>query len=253
MLTFTDNIASAIIGYNSAILFSAHMWTISYEEQFYLLIPWVLRKFYQFKNSTTWAILVSAMFIGMLIRAFFIYNQIGHPDIWVLPITHFESIFGGLMVGLGLFDNYLRKIPALILLLAGVFALYLVTGLPNVDDIQWNLMLTYPLIGIGTSLVLFAVMKGGLGPLSCLFKNKIFGYLGKISYGLYVFHLAGLELSYKITGVIISQERLLVYPATNLLLSLIITVVISMASYQLLEKPFLRLKERFTFIKSRPV
>jgi len=253
MLTFTDNLASARMGYNTAILYSAHIWTISYEEQFYLIIPWVLRKFYKIRNSTTGVILIGAMLIGMFIRALFIYNQFDHPVIWVLPITHFESIFGGLMVGLGLLDKPLKKIPGWLLLLAGVFALYLVTSLPNVNLIQWNLMLTYPLIGIGTSLILFAVMQGKLGPLSYLFKNKILGYLGKISYGLYVFHFVGLELARNLTIAYISEERLLVYPGTVLLLSLIITIAISMASYQFLERPFLRLKERFTFIKSRPI
>jgi len=44
------------------------------------------------------------------------------------------------------------------------------------------LMATYPLIGIGTSLILFAVMQGNLWPLSFLFNTKILCYLGKISY-----------------------------------------------------------------------
>ena len=253
MLTFTDNLASARMGYNTAILYSAHIWTISYEEQFYLIIPWVLRKFYQLKNSTTVAILAGAMLIGMLIRALFIYFQFDHPVIWVLPITHFESIFGGLMVGLGLFDKPLKKIPGWLLLLTGIFALYLVTSLPNVNYIQWRLMYTYPLIGIGTSLILFAVMQGNLGPLTYMLKNKVLGYLGKISYGLYVFHFVGLELARNLISAYVSEARLLVYPATVLLLSLAITIAISMLSYQFLEKPFLRLKERFTFIKSRPI
>jgi len=89
--------------------------------------------------------------------------------------------------------------------------------------------------------------------LSSLFKNKILGYLGKISYGLYVYHFVGLELARNLTNAYVSDERLLVYPATVLLLSLGITVAISMISYQFLERPFLRLKERFTFIKSRPI
>ena len=118
---------------------------------------------------------------------------------------------------------------------------------------QWRLMYTYPLVGIGTSLILFVVMQGKLGPLTYLLKNKILGYLGKISYGLYVFHFVGLELAYNITGPYVSTERLLVYPATILLISLAITVAISMISYQFLERPFLRLKERFTFIRSRPI
>ena len=253
MLTFTDNIFTAVFSYNVVIWFSDHLWTISYEEQFYLIIPWVLRKLYQIKKSTATMILGGAMLIGMLIRWIFIYNQIDHPDIWVLPITHFESIFGGLMIGLGLFDKFLKKIPSWLLLIGGVLALYAVTLLPNVDKIQWKLMLTYPLIGIGTSLVLFAIMQGNVWLISKLLKIKFLGYLGKISYGLYVYHLACLWLAFKITNAFVSPERLLVYPATAILLGLVITIVVSMTSYQFLEKPFLRLKEKFTFIRSRPV
>jgi peptidoglycan/LPS O-acetylase OafA/YrhL len=254
MFTFTDNFLTAAFGYSGVILYSAHIWTISYEEQFYLFIPWVLRRFYRLKRSTTISILVLATLAGMIIRAFFIYYNIGHfSSIWVLPVTHFESIFGGLIIGLGLLDGYLKKLPNWVPLIFGVTALYQVTRLPNVFEIQWKLMLTYPLIGIGTSLILFAVMQGNLGPLSHLFKNKNLGYLGKISYGLYVFHFVGLELAHNLTNVYISEERLLVYPSTVLLLSLVITIAISMASYQFLERPFLRLKERFTFIKSRPI
>jgi len=266
MLTFTDNIFSALMGYNAVILYSAHIWTISYEEQFYLVIPWVLRKFYQLKKSTIAIILAGVILIGMLIRSFFIYNSVMqpdnwffiynpvmHPDIWVLPITHFESVLGGLMVGLGLFDKPLKKIPVWLVLLAGILALYTVTLLPNIGEIQWKLMITYPLVGIGMSLVLFAVMQGNIWPISPLLRNKSLGYLGKISFGLYVYHVGSLWLASRITDALTSPDRLLVYPLTTLLLGLLITIAIAMASYQFLEKPFLRLKEKFTFIKSRPV
>ena len=253
MMTFTDNLFAAFLGYNLVIWFTNHLWTISYEEQFYLIIPWVLRKFYRLKKSTTLLILTTTMLAGMLIRATFIASQVEHPAIWVLPITHFESIFGGLMIGLGLFDNFLKKIPGWVQLLLGFLALYLITLLPNIDMIRWELMLTYPLIGVGMTLILSAVMQGDLWWLSAFFKNKILGYFGKISYGLYVYHVAGIWLAYKVTDAFISSERLLVYPLTVLLFGLIITLSVSMLSYQFLEKPFLRLKERFTFIKSRPI
>jgi peptidoglycan/LPS O-acetylase OafA/YrhL len=253
MLTFTDNIFSAFLNYNLAFWFSSHLWTISYEEQFYLVIPWVLRKFYQLNKFTVTMILLGAILIGTTTRAIYIYNQVAHPDIWVLPITHFESIFGGLMVGLGLFDKSLRKIPGWFILMIGGLALYQVTLLPNLETIQWKLMLTYPFVGIGTSLILFAVINKKLWGLSTLFKNKLLGYLGKISYGLYVYHVMCLWIVTKITEMFISPERLLVYPATVLLLALVMTIMVSTISYQFLERPFLKLKEKFTFIKSRPI
>jgi peptidoglycan/LPS O-acetylase OafA/YrhL len=39
MLTFTDNIFAAFFNYNFVIWFCDNLWTISYEKQFYLVIP----------------------------------------------------------------------------------------------------------------------------------------------------------------------------------------------------------------------
>ena len=147
----------------------------------------------------------------------------------------------------------LKKMPGLFLLASGIFSLYLVTRLPNIDNIQWKLMLSYPLIGLGVTLTLSAVMHGNLWLLSPLFKNKILGYLGKISYGMYVYHVGSIWLAQEFIKIYVSPERLLVYPLSVVLLALTITILVSMLSYQFLEKPFLRLKEKFTFIKSRPI
>jgi peptidoglycan/LPS O-acetylase OafA/YrhL len=54
-----------------------------------------------------------------------------------------------------------------------------------------------------------------------------FGYLGKISFGLYVFHAAALEL------------------ASNAFVGLVLTIAAAALSYRFLEMPFLRLKQRF--------
>ena len=253
LITFTDNIFTAVMGYNTIILYSAHIWTNSYEEQFYLVIPWVLRKFYQIKPSKTIRTLLIAIALGMLTRAIFIYFGVNHPAIWVLPITHFESIFGGLIIGLGLFDSILRKIPGWVQLMSGVLVLWLVTTLPNINEIQWKLMLTYPLVGIGMSLILHAVLTAKLWPISFLFENKILSYLGKLSYGLYVYHIVGIKFAHTLSEYFISPKRVLVYPAIVLIIGLMITIAISIISYHLYEKLFLRLKERFSFIQTRPL
>jgi len=253
LLTFTDNLFTMAYGYNAAIAFSAHLWTISYEEQFYLVIPWALRILYQLKKATLVYTFGITMLLGISIRAMFIYYRIGHPDIWVFPFTHFESILGGLIIGLGVFDEYLNRIPGWLSFIAGLIAFWLVSILPNVNAIQWRLMLTYPLVGIGASLILFSALRGGLGPLSILLRNKGLSYLGKISYGLYVYHLIGIRLSSNLVHAFVSSEPRFVDPIVMLLSSLIVTVIISALSYQILEKTFLRIKDRFTLIYSRPI
>ena len=252
MLTFTDNFMAARFGYNNAILYSPHLWTISYEEQVYLLIPWVLLFLYRSKQLIARLSLLGIALTCTMIRAWIIYRQIGHPDIWVLPYSHFDSVLGGIVIGLGVFDPLLKKIPNFLWLLFGVLALGQVTHLPNITRIQWKLMLSYPLVGIGTSLIIYSLTQGGLGILSSLFRNGLLAYWGKISYGLYVYHKLGIYLAYRLTNLYIEPDRMLVHPAVGLLLSFGITVLISTLSYQILEKPFLKLKERFAIIQSRP-
>ena len=134
------------------------------------------------------------------------------------------------------------------------FLLVLIHHSPYWKSISaWKTIAEYGWMGVDLFLCLSAVMRGDMWLISTVFKNWILGYFGKISYGLYVYHLASIWLAYKITNNFISPERLLVYPLTVLLIALLITLLVSMLSYQALEKPFLRLKERFTFIQSRPI
>ncbi|MEO6922645.1 MAG: hypothetical protein ABI142_02355, partial [Bryocella sp.] len=64
-------------------------------------------------------------------------------------------------------------------------------------------------------------------------------YLGKISYGLYVFHIAALGIAGHLHQ--------------GIAVGFILCVAMAAASYKFLESPFLRLKERFEIIPSRPV
>ena len=69
-------------------------------------------------------------------------------------------------------------------------------------------------------------------------------YLGRISYGLYVFHLFALAL----------VTKQLVFPLGfegRLLVSFLLTVLLAAVSYRSLEQPFLRLKKRFSYRPAR--
>ena len=70
-------------------------------------------------------------------------------------------------------------------------------------------------------------------------------YLGRISYGLYVFHTTGIFLTEQYLRSLRHAERMVV--------ALAFTVAVAALSYRFLETPFLRLKERFEVVQSRPV
>jgi peptidoglycan/LPS O-acetylase OafA/YrhL len=93
-----------------------------------------------------------------------------------------------------------------------------------------------------------ALLLGTLRPETTLRFNP-FVYLGRISYGLYVFHILGLMITdYTIHNQEASLGRYLFRDAVALTL----TIALASISYRWLETPFLTLKQRFTHVLSRP-
>jgi peptidoglycan/LPS O-acetylase OafA/YrhL len=81
-------------------------------------------------------------------------------------------------------------------------------------------------------------------------------YLGKISYGLYVFHMLGPQVVYlrleSLARHLPLLGRPLVWDLAQVSLALTFTVAAASLSYRFYERRFLRLKERWVFVRSRP-
>jgi peptidoglycan/LPS O-acetylase OafA/YrhL len=121
-----------------------------------------------------------------------------------------------------------------------------VFGPNQLDDLS-STGRTFPeflLIGLGTTLLL----AGFLGS-SALGEIRILRYLGKISYGLYMFHVPCLW----IVGEIVPRVLKTCVPLVIGLAGLLGTIAVASISYRYLETPFLRMKERFEIVKSRAV
>ncbi|MEQ1553844.1 MAG: acyltransferase family protein, partial [Ferruginibacter sp.] len=74
-----------------------------------------------------------------------------------------------------------------------------------------------------------------------LSKQKALIFTGKISYGLYCFH--GIVISF---GALVLKKLNIVLPSfINAILLLIITFILAIISYNYIEKPFIKLKNKF--------
>jgi len=111
---------------------------------------------------------------------------------------------------------------------------------------SWHLIAAYALGSTGSVLIVVAFL--GLNP-------KLIPawaiYLGRISFGLYVFHLAVLD---SVFGIFPNAGRHHVFPyLLKISLALGLTVLAAGLSYRFLETPFLKMKKRHAIIESQPV
>jgi peptidoglycan/LPS O-acetylase OafA/YrhL len=227
------------------------LWSVSLEEQFYLLWPWVVARVSR-RGMLTAAILM------WMFSIFFRWLLIGHGvpprTIWWNSFARLDPLACGILMSVILRGSTIalsltgRRAIALASILLIVFAGYCSPREQGVAPL-W-LMLAYPVAALGCAGVVLAALGVGNLPGAWLL-NPALKYLGRISYGLYVFHATMLVLALKLL------RGLAPHPATHTgavaVLTLATTIGVAAASYQWFEKPFLKLKSRFQHVRSMPV
>lgn len=140
----------------------------------------------------------------------------------------------------------LSRLSRAAMMLAGITALALGSlyfGIKNDPITTARIVFGYASVAIGGVLLLLSVLRTRPGG------NRVLIYLGRISYGLYVFHVLGLLIS---DHTVPDQTASLWRYALRVGIALAATIAMAAVSYRWLETPFLSLKQRFTHVLSRP-
>lgn len=234
------NWAFAIWGYTHSIV--VPLWSVSFEEQFYLFWPLLLRRV----SHHLLGALVALWGIAVATRTALVLSGAVHPQIWCNTIAHLDPIAcGGLLAILAGKHRIAPPTWLRLILLCfgiGVFALAARFG----DFAGPRSLITYPAVSLAAG----ALIGGSLHPQTDPTRRaalKPLLFCGKISFGLYVFHLLFISL----LGVATTHT-----PARRFTLigaALLCSVATAVLSYHVLEKPFLSLKRRFTYVPSRPL
>jgi len=224
------------------------LWTVSIEEQFYLLWPPIVRKFSANGLACTAVVMLA---LASAMRAVMIAIHAGRFSVWCNTLCRLDPIALGILVAVGLRG----RIPnfsigtRLAMLLGGTLPVVLIANFWNLwvpKSLEWlpNL-LGFPVVAVCCTLILLAAIGISIKPSTPLV------YLGRISYGLYVYHvLGGFITGHFLFRAGVTHFRWLLLERS---LALAVTVLLASVSYALLEKPFLNLKKRFELVGSRPV
>ncbi len=235
------------------------LWSISVEEQFYLFAPWLAK-------YCSRRLLFGLCALVVVVANWTLYLVAREPDTglntWTNSLVQFECFAAGMFLSLFL-NGRIPKIRAglRVLALVGAAIFWLVAGSlfnafydPRTHSGSWQLMIAYGLAAAGSSLTVWAMLDFQVGQYSLWAVH-----LGRISYGLYVFH----DFSISLFGMIPMGKmgmnalhshvlRAALTLAVRVAAPLLATYVLAELSYRFFERPFLRMKERHTVIVSQP-
>ena len=247
-LLFAGNWIMALRGFPRAEIIGP-LWSVSFEEQFYLLWPLVVRKS---SRRTICRIAITLLAVATVARLIVLLKHEGGEPIWYTSFARLDSIACGILLAVLLHRRAMIRLglPArLALLLLGGLAWLAVArycGLLDRFPTLTRGMIGYPLMSLG-GVAIFLSVVGAAQDGAPFMKNSGLVYLGKISYGLYAYHFLGFRLSHYLLRSYHHSHGW----ALSWLFALTITFVLAAASFKWLESPFLRLKQRkFTHIPS---
>jgi peptidoglycan/LPS O-acetylase OafA/YrhL len=216
------------------------LWSISVEEQFYVIFPLLLAT-----AGPAWIRPLGFGFAGISIAALLVEGCLGFPGnaIWTNTLSQFIFFGTGILCAAWTAKGEVRLPATLrVLFMAGAFILFGVSAFfafetqPTAAS-NGLMVLGYLGAAAGCALILFSLLDAPLRfPKPLLF-------LGKISYGLYVWHMLNFYL----------LDRWHAHSTLWKPLTLLSTIAMAFLSYRYLETPFLRLKNKFTYIRNRPV
>lgn len=224
-LFFLPNLALAV--YGTATL-ASHTWSIGTEEQFYLFWPWIVRtrwnKYLAFSCIIA-AYLAIKFCLPLLPQTNYVYWFSGFWDLFNIDCMAIGGLFALL-----LFEQKTRVLR---------FIYH-----PATQIATYALVITllffpanYELFSFLFSII---IINLSANPKSLLnLQYKLLDYLGKISYGIYMYHILAIVAVMKVLEHFELLRNAFIYP-----LSFLLAIFISAVSYELFEKRFLKMKPK---------
>ncbi len=224
----------------------AHFWSICIEEHFYIIWPIVIAFIPKRKLLNSILILIAVSW------AYKIGTYIFMPQNWYTLYLHTLSrmdviLMGGLLAAIYLQKPFVFKLNVYVSI-GLILLLCIILSFDDASDFSnmFNGVLRRP---IYIALLALPMMDLLFNPE----RKNIFGkrnpllYLGKVSYGIYMYGNILVPIVIKKIIVAYSIHSIYIYFFLVIILSLLIPVI----SYELMEKPFLKLKQRFSLVKTR--
>jgi peptidoglycan/LPS O-acetylase OafA/YrhL len=242
-------------------LFLVPTWSLAIEEQFYLIWPTVV---YFFKPRMLIFLSIGIVLFSLLIRIIMMLMQSTFTSVFPVPeffyygsITRFEGLALGSLIAI-LFetaDIWKQKMarwawPVLIFS-AGLFIwIAVLAGTDNPVSSKVTAVWGYSLIAlVSGALIVLVTTQPEQSLIRRIFKTRVMAFFGKYSYAMYLIHAPFISLLLEYmwnTG-----RRSSIMWLSYIVISFAGTILLSLLSWNLLEKRMLALKKHFEYQPTR--
>jgi peptidoglycan/LPS O-acetylase OafA/YrhL len=227
--------------FGGALVLIAHLWSIGVEEQFYLFWPIIVK----FTNKRLF--FITLLLVGFLVLLKFYVRYVTKNTLLseFLNVNRFECMLIGALGAMLFLNNKSFK------RIISNFSLQLTAWLLLILIALGKLNTPGPTEQVLMSLITLIIIVGQINARNKIvnLENRVFDFLGKISYGLYVIHPLVIFFLSKVFiefQTDIYLKAFLVYST-----SVAFTILLAHISYKYYETPFLKLKTQFTIVKSQ--
>src|SRR6202158_1313156 len=227
-LLFAGNFQASLIAINSLVVLP--LWSLSVEEQFYLIWPLLVR------NLTRRGLVVAGAVIWILtgcVRFELILHRFTPHQIWFTGFARLGSMAAGILLAALMrrpihWDRRILFVFGLLCWAEAGTCHLLLSRPEGFAAPMWG----FTIAAIGSVAFLIAAIGVKRGN---LLTSAPIVYLGRISYGLYIFHGAALVVA---THIVPASSDLVFSPLSSMV-AFALTLAASAASYRWLESGFL--------------
>jgi peptidoglycan/LPS O-acetylase OafA/YrhL len=229
------------------------LWSVSVEEQFYLVWPLLLAVL---PGKCLRRVCLGMIVVSLVARSAMLASGSGLERTWLNTLARLDPIAVGALIALswsgrraqlGRIGQWVLGVGAPVLVVASTGLIWhellqpSVQAGPLIVRTGWFPFAAAVLVFLVIALACGGMVLAALAGRGAWLRHPVLVYLGRISYGLYVFHLGSIKLAGSL------------WWPWRCLLGFGITVLVASLSYRLIERPFLRMKERFAYIPSAPL